>query len=129
MSGRVHIDSFSGRLGDLPRKMRRNHDAVLDVLRDHPRFTVFDIDAPLAKTLDELGAMRRLKYDKSEEYPWCRVDVMPPHDQCPTCRGSGGVATGYSGKWKHRACRQCEGTGWVPRDMTRATPAPGRTEP
>lgn len=98
----VHLCSFSGALGDMPVKRRRDPEAVLAVLREHPRFSVFEVEAKLARTLDELAQRRRLKYDASEPYPWCRVDVLPPTVACPLCGARGALATGLPGKWKHR---------------------------
>ena len=97
----------------MPAKLRRCREAVLAVLREHPRFSVFDVDAKLALTLDELAQRRRLKYDATIGYPWCRVEVLPPTVACPTCAGTGGVAIGLRGKWKFRACGQCYGAKYV----------------
>jgi hypothetical protein len=96
-------------------KLRRDDSAVLAVLREHPRFTVFDVDDKLARTLERLTATRRLVHHNDQEaYPWCRVEVLPPSERCATCGGSGGIATGLRGRWKHRQCGECGGSGYVP---------------
>jgi hypothetical protein len=77
---RVHLDSFSGALGDLPKNQHGDRERVLAVLRKHPRFSCFDATATnkLAKTLDDLKAAGRIVYAKDEQYPWCRVTVVDP---------------------------------------------------
>jgi hypothetical protein len=74
----IHIDSFSGALGDLPRKAHTSAGAVIACLRDNPRFSVFDIATPeLARTMDRLKDSGRLRYHDGIGYPWCVVDVLP----------------------------------------------------
>lgn len=111
----ARICSFSGPLGDMPHKLRRDQEAVLSVLLEHPRFSVFDVDAKIGRTLEELTTRRRIRHhNEKESYPWCRVEVLPPTVPCPTCDGTGGIATGLTGKWKFRACGQCGGERFVP---------------
>lgn len=78
-----HIDSFSGALGDMPKKLHGDDAAVLAVLEAHPMFTGWDVSTTkLAKTLDRLKAAGRLHYDPNEGYPWCRVTVLSdPHTE------------------------------------------------
>jgi hypothetical protein len=72
-----HLDYFSGALADLPKKLHGSDEAVLAVLREQPRFSVWDATATpkIAKTLDRLKANGRIRYDQSEGYPWSRAIV------------------------------------------------------
>lgn len=125
------ICSFSGALGDMPTKDRSDAEAVLAVLRAHPRFTVFDVCKKLAATLDELTRRQRLRHlNVLERYPWCRVEVLPPTKLCTDCNGTGrgmkvrpvrrlreayAIGPGYS---HHMVCEPCQGTGYVVADPT-----------
>ncbi len=107
----INFDSFSGELGDMPRKARSDGEAVLSVLREHPRFTVFDVDTPLARTLDRLKDDGRLLYADDEGFPWTRVEVLPEPDPCEPCNATGRI------HWfakNYRICRPCDGHGWTP---------------
>lgn len=79
MPYRVYVDSFSGALGDLPVKQQQYADAVLDVLRRDGRFSVFDVTATLARTLDRLKNAGRIVYPEPQPgYPWCQATVVDP---------------------------------------------------
>ena len=76
MSHAIYFDSFSGALGDLPKKLHGNERAVLEVLERHPRFSIWDVTPVLGDTLERLCAAGRVTYDEAESYPWCRVTVL-----------------------------------------------------
>lgn len=73
-----HLDYFGGALGDLPKKLHGSDEAVLAVLRESPRFSIWDATtAKIAKTLDRLKAAGRIEYDnEGESYPWVRANVV-----------------------------------------------------
>ena len=69
---RVHLDSFSGSLGDLPRGKRTTMDA-LRVLDDDPRVSTFErgpawLEALLLSDLKFAGLIVEI----DEPYPWHR---------------------------------------------------------
>ena len=75
MMGRpIHICSFSAGIDDLTRKEQRNNEAVVAVLREAGRFSVFEASAneDIARTMTRLCA-RRLTTDNSCGYPWTTV--------------------------------------------------------
>lgn len=76
MMNTTHLCSFSGALVDLPRKHHGDDLAVLRVLAESPRFTVWDVSSgKLAHTLDRLKRRGWIEYDKSAQYPWARAVV------------------------------------------------------
>jgi hypothetical protein len=114
------IDSFSGALGDLPKKAHGDDAAVLAVLAEHPRFSVWDVSTTkLGKTLDRLTKAGRLQcLNDAEQYPWCRVAVLPPPTPC-VCEGKGYFH--IIGR-HYQACPDCHGRGWLrPPTETRGT--------
>ena len=77
----VHLDYFSGAIGDMTRKDQRNFLKVLGVLQKHPRFSVFDCTAnpEIANTLMYLSREELMEYiHPGPEYPWmeCRVTEL-----------------------------------------------------
>lgn len=76
----VFLDSFSGAIGDMKPRDQRDSRKVLAVLRDYPRFSVFDAterDA-IARTLTNLYGAGLIDYPKPQPgYPWCRAVVTP----------------------------------------------------
>lgn len=73
---RFHIDGFSS-LDDVPKKMRSNHRAVLDVLRKTKRFSSFEMTehSELARTIKILEQDGKIKI-KNLGYPWFGVEVI-----------------------------------------------------
>ena len=106
----VHIDSFSGALGDLSKKLHGDDAAVLAVLEAHPRFTEWDVTPKMGKTLDRLKAAGRLRYE-DEPYPWWRVTVLPTPNRVPCVPCAGNGAHHLSGRnWL--VCQVCHGDGY-----------------
>lgn len=74
----MFLCSFSGALATLPAKYRRDQTAILQVLRKHPRFSVFDATEhkALATTLDRMKDRGLISYpDPQPEYPWIRAHL------------------------------------------------------
>ncbi len=69
-----HICDFSTGLDDLSQADRRQPEAVLRVLQETGRFSVFEIDDLLAKTLDGLVKTGRIK-QTGGQYPWATIEV------------------------------------------------------
>jgi hypothetical protein len=71
----MHIDSFCGSLGELPRGKRTMLHA-LQVLADDPRVSVFERGTGwLELLLHELQEGGLVAEDHSEPYPWCRFNL------------------------------------------------------
>jgi hypothetical protein len=108
----LDVDSFSGALGDLPKKLHGDDEAVLACLREHPTFSCWDVGTgKLATTIDRLGFTGRLRHVKDDGYPWCRVKVLPAPTSCVECDGRGSrhlVGRHYLN------CVPCQGRGWIP---------------
>ena len=76
MSTSMIVCSFSGAIGDMSAKDQGDETKVLRVLRDNPRFSVFDAtERPnIANSLDSLRERGLIEYPKPQPgYPWCRV--------------------------------------------------------
>lgn len=72
----THLCSFSGDLGDLPRKHHGDDLAVLRVLVKSPRFTVWDVSSgKLTHTLNRLSRRGWVEYDERAQYPWAHTIV------------------------------------------------------
>ncbi len=72
---RVHLDSFSGSLGELP-KGRRTLVYALAVLADDPRVSTFERGVGwLELLLHELQFNKLVTEDKAEPYPWHRFNL------------------------------------------------------
>ena len=72
---RVHLDSFSGSLGELP-KGRRTLLYALAVLADDPRVSTFERGVGwLESLLHELQFNKLVMEDKAEPYPWHRFNL------------------------------------------------------
>lgn len=119
----VHLDYFGSDLGEMKAKDKRSDEAVLAVLRRSPRFSDFDVDAAIARTLDRLYAKGRIVYDQSLGYPWTIAIVLPPPIPCEPCGGLGYV--GWRGR-NRLGCTACEARGWnhAPPDSLPANPRP-----
>lgn len=72
---RVHIDSFSGAISELPKGKR----TVLDGLRalsTDPRVSVWERGTPwLERLLADLQHQGLIEDDHTEHYPWCRFNL------------------------------------------------------
>ena len=80
----IYIDTFSGALGSIPPKRRRDSAFILATLKREPWFTVFDATqhASLARTLDAMHNAGYLDYDnKTRGFPWTRAIVTPKGEQ------------------------------------------------
>ncbi len=72
---RVHLDSFSGSLGELP-KGRRTLVYALAVLADDPRVSTFQRGVGwLEALLRELQFNKLVMEDHAEPYPWHRFNL------------------------------------------------------
>lgn len=72
-SYRLHVDCFTTKLEDMPRKAKGDMRAVYDaILSQGGRFSTFDIDEALAPTITKLFADEYLKDDGKEGYPYSR---------------------------------------------------------
>ena len=72
---RVHLDSFSGSLGELP-KGRRTLVYALAVLADDPRVSIFERGVGWMETLlRELQSAQLVIEDHAEPYPWHRFNL------------------------------------------------------
>lgn len=72
----THLCSFSGALGDLPRKHHGDDLAVLRVLAASPRFTDWGVSSgKLAHTLNRLRRRGLIEYDERAQYPWVHAVV------------------------------------------------------
>ena len=71
----MHLDRFSGSLGELPRGRRTLADA-LRVLADDPRVSTFERGTPwLERLIGDLQAQGLVKEDAAEPYPWHRFNL------------------------------------------------------
>jgi hypothetical protein len=70
-SVRVHLDSFSGSLGELPRGKRTTLDA-LKVLADDPRVSTFERGPAWLEALLSDLTFSGLIVELDEPYPWHR---------------------------------------------------------
>jgi hypothetical protein len=70
--------SFSAGLEDLPKNKRGNRKAILSVLKETKRFSVFEatFSPKLAQTLDALLG-EGLLIRKGGDYPWIDVELSP----------------------------------------------------
>lgn len=72
------VCSFSGAIGDMKKKDRRDPVAVLAVLSTNPSFSVFDAteDARIARSLTWLLDHGYIEYPKPQPtFPWSRVKL------------------------------------------------------
>lgn len=71
---KTHIGRFSA-LDDLPRKMRGDGLEVLRLLAEVGRFSCFEVDGPLARSLEQIKRHGWAVFDTSVGYPWTTVTV------------------------------------------------------
>ena len=74
----VFLCSFSAGLDDLPKNKRGNRKAILSILSESKRFSVFEatFSPKLASTLDAL-LNEGLLIRKGGDYPWIDVELSP----------------------------------------------------
>lgn len=74
----VFLCSFSAGLDDLPRNKRGNRKAILSILKESKRFSVFEatFSPKLAKTLDALFR-EGLLIQNGGDYPWVEIELSP----------------------------------------------------
>lgn len=77
-NGTVHICSFSTSIDEMKRKDQKSMHAVLRVLKEHPRYSIFEAtdNDTIARTMDRLqeaGLFERRQPQPA--YPWCEATV------------------------------------------------------
>lgn len=79
----IIVDSFAA-LDDLKMKDRRDPDKVVAALRANGgRFSVFEVDDALARTLDGLKSSGRMFYPEPQPaFPWLCVEVFDTDMRC-----------------------------------------------
>lgn len=118
----VHICDFSTPLSDMKGAAKRDIIAVYDtILANGGRFSSFDIDGPLAKTVTQLFERDYLRSDGKEPYPYTRCATTPKGRAwrqgrlCIPCGGEGGNIRRVSKRTAfHERCEFCNGTGIAP---------------
>ena len=72
----AHICTFTTGLDELTRKQHADARAVLRVLAEHKRFSVFEATAnpTIAATMDRLGEQGYIK-SAGGTFPWCEVEI------------------------------------------------------
>lgn len=74
----IFVCSFSGELGDMKRKDQRDRVKVLAVLKDSPRFSVWDAsdNMAIANTMTDLMTDGLIDYpDPQPGFPWSKARV------------------------------------------------------
>lgn len=72
---KIRIDSFGVGLDSLPRNQQRDHECVLNILRERKCFSAFEASAfpDIAKTITYLCSHRLTTDTESVGYPWIKV--------------------------------------------------------
>lgn len=84
----MFTDSFSGAVGDLPKRKHGDDVAVLDCLRRDPKASTWDMTQALMDTIQRLikrGAVREIP----AAYPWFYYEVIEPPAAPPADRDQG----------------------------------------
>lgn len=72
----LHICCFGSSLDTMNKKDRKSLVAVLRHLREEPRFSAFEVDQRLARTLDALKKHKFIRYPEPQpDYPWAEAEV------------------------------------------------------
>lgn len=74
MKGRIYMDSFSVGLEEMTHRDQRDEAKVLQVLKEKGRFSVFEVNDELAKTMDSIFA-GKLARRIGGAYPWTKVEI------------------------------------------------------
>lgn len=76
MSGAIFIDNFSSGLDELPRKQQGSAEAVLRVLHQRKRFSVFEVTANdiIARTVTRVIKQRYVR-ELGGAFPWTNVEL------------------------------------------------------
>lgn len=118
----VHICDFSTPLSDMKGAAKRDIIAVYDtILANGGRFSSFDIDGPLAKTVTQIFERGYLLSDRKEGYPYTRCSATEKGiawregrlSDCAPCSGRGYLVVKVSKRsGLANRCATCEGRGF-----------------
>ena len=120
---KAHIDCFDTPLADLRGAAARDPIVVFDtIMQQGGRFSTFDVNGPLAKSITFLFQNGYLKDDGKEGYPYIRCLVTELGQawrngrvsDCPSCGGAGHITKRFSkrsGICVH--CSHCGGIGKI----------------
>lgn len=95
MKRAVHLCSFSAGLDEMRRKHQASEVAVLRVLAQCKRFSVFEATAnpTIARTMTNLQRKKMIEIDnKAVGYPWLNVTLTPKGQECADANPSGLIA-------------------------------------
>lgn len=93
MSDGAYLCRFSS-LDDLTQKRRGQVDWVLQTLKAAGRFSIFEVDDKLGKTLTALFAQKLIEADEAKgAYPWTYVRVT---EKGEALLGLGAIARSYA---------------------------------
>jgi DnaJ-class molecular chaperone len=123
MGSPLHIDSFSTKLSDLRGSARRDPRTVFDaILAQGGRFSAFEIERGLEKSVTSLFQRGYLRDKDKRSYPWCECEATPLGTAwregrkvlCTACDAKGYIITKRVGRniYSDR-CPECDGTSHV----------------